>query len=59
MGGFLSPTVANIFLNYFKTKYLTEHPADFKPPFYRRYLDDTFLIINNEQQAKQFLLLYQ
>ena len=54
MGQSPSPTVANIFLNYFQTKCLAEFPDDFKPQFYRRYLDDTFLIFNNEQQAKHF-----
>ena len=54
MGAPSSPTVANIFLNYLQTKYLAECPDNFKPQFYRRYLDDTFLIFNNEQQAKQF-----
>ena len=49
MGQSPSPTVANIFLNYFETKCLAECPDDFKPQFYRRYLDDTFLIFSNEQ----------
>ena len=52
MGQLPSPTVANIFLNYFEIKCLAGCPDDFKPQYYRRYLEDTFLIIHNEQQAK-------
>ena len=54
MGASPSPIVANIFLNHFETHCLAECPINFKPQFYRRYLDDTFLIFRNEDQAKQF-----
>ena len=54
MGASPSPTIDNIFLNYFETVGLAECPDDFKPKFYRRYLDDMFLIFSNEQQAKHF-----
>ena len=56
MGASPSPIVANIFLNYFETECLAECPANFKPQSYRRYLDDTFLIFRNEDQAKEFLI---
>lgn len=55
MNAFPSPTVANIFLKYFETKCLAECLYNFKPQFHRRYLEDTFLIFINEQQAKQYL----
>ena len=45
---------ANIFLNNFKTKVLSECPSSFKPKFYKRYLDDTFLLFTSEQQAREF-----
>ena len=54
MGGPVSPVAANIFLNHFETTVLTECPTYFKPVFYRRYLDDTFLLFNNADAAQQF-----
>ena len=57
MGASPSPIIANIFLNHFETHCLAECPVNFKPQFYRRYLDDTFLIFRNEDQAKLFLIL--
>jgi len=54
MGASLSPTVANIFLNSFETDALEACPPDIKPLFYRRYLDDTFILFHSENQAKEF-----
>ena len=54
MGASPAPIVANIVLNYFETDYLAECYTNFKPQFYRRYLDDTFLIFRHEDQAKEF-----
>ena len=54
MGGPISPVAANIFLNDFECKILDDCPPQFKPQFYKRYLDDTFLLFNSEQQAKDF-----
>ena len=55
MGSAASPVIANVFLNHFETTVLNNCPADFKPKFYRRYLDDTFLLFDNEEQARLFL----
>jgi len=54
MGSPLSPVAANIFLNFFETRLLNQCPLNIKPSFYRRYLDDTFLLFNDEQQAREF-----
>ena len=54
MGSALSPVIANIFLNSFETKYLSECPAEYRPFYYRRYLDDTFILFNNFNQATNF-----
>lgn len=54
MGSPLSPIVANIFLNHFEVLHLRNCPANIKPQLYRRYLDDTFIIFENENQALQF-----
>jgi len=54
MGSPLSPVAANIFLNFFETSILNRCPSNIKPSFYKRYLDDTFLLFNGEQQARDF-----
>lgn len=55
MGSSLSPIIANIFLNDFETKHLNNCPAQFRPTFYRRYLDDTFILFDTESNARSFL----
>ena len=54
MGSPLSATLANIFLCHFEKEWLENCPVEFKPKFYRRYVDDTFLIFDNENQANLF-----
>jgi len=54
MGSSLSPVIANIFLSHFEKRFLDTCLLEFKPSFYRRYLDDTFLIFSNVDQAKTF-----
>ena len=44
MGSPLSPIIANIFLVNFEKHFLDDCPDDIKPMFYRRYLDDTFIL---------------
>ena len=55
MGCPLSATLANIFLCFHERKWLDDCPPDFKPLYYKRYVDDTFIILKNENQARQFL----
>ena len=55
MGSPLGPTLANIFLCYHENKWLTNCPNHYKPTYYRRYVDDTFLLFRNESQIPQFL----
>ena len=55
MGLPLSPTLANIFLSHHEVSWLNECPLDFKPIFYRRYVDDTFAIFRRPDQAANFL----
>ena len=38
-----------------KKNWLQNCPLNFKPLFYKRYIDDTFLLITNEQHAHMFL----
>ena len=54
LGSALSPVIANIFLNSFETKYLSDCTPEQQPFSYRRYLDDTFILFNNFNQATNF-----
>jgi len=55
MGGVLSPILANIFLCHHEQRWLDDCPSAFKPLFYRRYVDDCFLVFNNNNEANSFL----
>ena len=55
MGGCISPTLANIFLCHHETMWLEECPLAFKPVFYRRYVDDTFVLFREQSHIKLFL----
>ena len=54
MGLPLAPTFANIFLCYHEKIWLQNCPAEFAPIFYRRYVDDTFILFNDEMHAPLF-----
>ena len=54
MGSPLSASMANIFLCYHERKWLQDCPQDFKPLFYRRYVDDTFMIFKKKEHVDQF-----
>ena len=55
MGNRIAPSLANIFLCHFETILFKNCPNSFKPIFYRRYLDDTFVILEEESQVTGFL----
>ena len=55
MGSPLGPTLANIFLCHLEEKWLNDCPPLFKPSFYKRYVDDTFLIFDNVSHIPLFL----
>ena len=55
MGLPLSPTMANIFLCYHEDIWLQKCPSDFRPIFYRRYIDDTFALFENSSHIDKFL----
>ena len=44
MGSPLYPSLANAFLPYHEQKWLDGCPSEFKPVFYRRYVDDVIFI---------------
>ena len=55
MGSPLGPTFANIFMCCLEELFLEQCPESFKPTFYRRYVDDTFLLFENQEHATCFL----
>ena len=55
MGSLLGPTLANIFLGYHERRWLDNCPPTFKPVLYRRYIDDTFLLLRHESHIQNFL----
>ena len=55
MGSPLGPTFANIFMCYLEKKILDQCPSSFKPVFYRRYVDDTFVLFKEKHHAQMFL----
>ena len=55
MGSPLGPTLANAFMCHMERKWLSNCPIDFKPLFYRRYVDDTFLIFKSPTHIELFL----
>ena len=54
MGSPLSPVIANTFLKDFEEKHLESCPINFKPIFYRRYLDDTFILFKCKADSELF-----
>ena len=55
MGSPVGPSYANIFLCHFENIWLDSCPPRFKPIFYRRYIDDTFLLFKEESHVQEFL----
>lgn len=54
MGNPAAPSLANVFLCDFEERAFDGCDPDFKPLFYRRYLDDTFVIFRNEGDGEKF-----
>ena len=55
MGSPLGPTLANLFLAYHEEQWLDNCPVQFKPTYYRRYVDDVFLMFQNKSHVLKFL----
>ena len=54
MGSPLGPTLANIFLCHYEEQWLNSCPTQFKPTYFKRYVDDIFCLFQNESQVKKF-----
>ena len=48
MGSLLCPTLANSFLCYHEKRLLDKSPEEFKPMFYRQYVDDIIFFWKEE-----------
>ena len=51
----LRPTLANFFLVDHERKLLESYPIQFKPKYYRRYVDDVILMFEHKDHIKRFL----
>ena len=54
MGSLLELSLANAFLSYHEKKWLNNCPQGFKPVFYRRYVDDIFMLFKSNDHLKYF-----
>ena len=54
MGSPLGPSLANAFLSYYEKNWLNNCPQGFKPVFYRRYVDDIFILFKSNDHLKYF-----
>jgi hypothetical protein len=55
MGGYVSPILADLFLAHHESLWIRECPNNFKPIFYKRYVDDTFLLFQSKSNVADFL----
>ena len=54
MGSPLGPSLANAFLSCHEKNWLNNCPQGFKPVFYRRYVDDIFILFKSNDHLKYF-----
>ena len=54
MGSPLDPTLANAFLCFHQQIWLNECPDEFKPAYYRRYVDDIFVLFRSPDHLEKF-----
>ena len=54
MGSPLGPVLANIFMCCFEKKWLKDCHHSLKSVFYRRYVDDVFVLFSSFDQAEKF-----
>ena len=55
MGSPLGPVIANSFLSFHEREWLENCPLEFRPVYYRRYIDDTFIIFKERAHSDRFL----
>ena len=54
MGSPLGPTLANAFLVCHEKNWLEHCPLEYKPLYYRKYIDDIFVLLNSAEHLKRF-----
>ena len=54
IGSPLGPTLANAFLCFHEQIWLNDFPEDFKPVYYRRYVDDIFALFHSPDHLENF-----
>ena len=55
MGSPLGPTLANVFLCHHERKWLEDCPDNFRPVYYKRYVDDIFVLFKKPEHLKLFV----
>ena len=55
MGSPLGPALANMFLSHHESRWIEMCPLNFSPVFYRRYVDDVFVLMRSEENLFSFL----
>ena len=55
MGSPLGPSLANAFLCFHEQIWLNDCPEDFKPVYYRRYVDDIFALFRSPDHLEKFI----
>ena len=54
IGSLIGPTLVNAFLVYNEKSWIEHCPLKYRPLYYRRYLDDTFVLFNSAEHLKRF-----
>ena len=54
MESLLGPILPNIFLSHHEENWLNKCPIKFKPSFYRRYVDDIFVLFESSESVDSF-----
>ena len=49
VGSSLGLTMANVFLSFYEVKWLEQCPKEFRPVFYRRYVDKIFALFESTE----------
>ena len=55
MGSPLGPALANMFLSHHEVSWIKNCPSTFSPKFYKRYVDDIFVLMHSEENLLSFL----
>ena len=55
MGSPLGPCLANTFMSHHEVKWLNDCPSEFKPIYYRRYVDDIIVLFKDKSHLTLFV----